>query len=59
MEDRENRKDKLVWFGIKESDSEDVEVRKQTDFAFVTQLGEKVFGFKEPGTFKNVKRLGN
>lgn len=58
MEDRESRKDKLVWFGIKECDAENGETRKQADLEYVTQLGEKVFGFKKPGVFKNAKRLG-
>lgn len=57
MEDRKSRETKLVWFGIPEKDSEDVEVRKKADLSFVTELGQKVFKF-EKGVFKNAVRLG-
>ena len=58
IQDRESRKDNLVWFGIPESASEEAEVRKQDDLTFVSQLGEKVFGFKDPEVFKKARRLG-
>jgi hypothetical protein len=58
VEDRDSRKNKLVWFGIKESTLDDGEARKQADLDAVSQLGEKVFSFSRDGTFVNAKRLG-
>lgn len=57
VENRENRKNKLVWFGVPEKESDDPEMRKKTDLSFMTKLGEKVFKF-ENGVFKNAVRLG-
>jgi ribosomal protein L17 len=58
MEDRENRRENLIWFGIAECDSDEAETRKQADTDYITQLGEKVFGFTEPGSFTVARRLG-
>jgi hypothetical protein len=57
IEDRESRKNKLIWFGVPEHASDDVEVRKKADAQFVAELGKKVYDFQGE-VFKTVVRLG-
>jgi hypothetical protein len=58
IEDREGRKDKLVWFGVPESDATDGEARKKDDLSFMKKMGGKVFDIKQEGVFQNAARLG-
>jgi hypothetical protein len=56
--DRENRKDKVVWFGVPESDENEATRRKEADLDFVSKLGTSVFGFNDKDVFRDARRLG-
>ena len=57
IEERNERKDKLVWFNIPESMEEDASDRKEEDMKYMNELGKRVFDLSDK-SFANAIRLG-
>jgi hypothetical protein len=57
MEDRDNRKNNLIWFGVPESGSNDLEERKEDDRRYILNLGKNILELNSLEV-KSAKRLG-
>lgn len=59
LDDRENRKRNVVWFGIPESNAEEPEERKQADLRYVKKIGQQVYDMNTSDKiFLTARRLG-